>query len=81
MKSPIADMSVSEVITLKSTFLGCTKKLSNFPFIIKSDKSNVLLNKTCANPNILAANPQSNITSFKVYPPYFVSYTKKYYPL
>ena len=76
MKSPIADMSVSEVITLKNTFLGCTKKLSNFPFIIKSHNSNALLNKTCATPNILAPNPHINITSFNVYPPYFVSYTK-----
>ena len=37
-----AEMLVSEVITLKNIFLGCTKKLSSFPFIIRSGISYVL---------------------------------------
>ena len=65
----IADIFVSDVKTPKNTFLGCTKKVSNFPFIISSGISKALQNTIWAIPYVLAAIPQSKITSLIVYPP------------
>ena len=48
--SPTADTFILEVATYKSVFLGCTKKASSFPSIIKFDNVKTLSKKVCATP-------------------------------